>query len=73
MKYFSSLAMMCLPKNELSLMRVLQPERQTLTVGVFLKRRNVGSDLVHKHFSLRLFSNINHLLDDVVRVLVFHK
>ena len=41
-------------------------------VGVLAERAKVRSYLVDEHLSLRLLSNVDHLLNDVVRKLVLH-
>ena len=43
-----------------------------LPVGVLSERSDVGSDLVHEHLSLCGLRHVNHLLYDVVGVLVLH-
>ena len=43
-----------------------------LPVGVLSERSDVGADLVHEHLSLCGLRHVNHLLYDVVGVLVLH-
>ena len=41
-------------------------------IRVLAQRRHMWSDPVHQQFSLRRLSHVNHLLDDVIRKLIFH-
>lgn len=56
-----------------SLLHTYFCQQELLTVSVLAQRSDMWADLVHEDLALCRLSHIDHLLNDVVSVLVLHE
>lgn len=43
-----------------------------LAIGVLAQASQMRSDFMHQHFTLRRLRDVNHFLNDVIGILIFH-